>query len=83
MTNTKGYRRGTRYMFSRAFKQKGRTPLSQFMIVYKRGDIVDIKVGGCNSWQIFDCLKKKLAFIFQTILTVLFQVKPSVAYDLQ
>ncbi|KAK2164278.1 hypothetical protein NP493_1423g01038 [Ridgeia piscesae] len=48
MTNTKGYRRGTRYMFSRAFKQKGRTPLSQFMIVYKRGDIVDIKGNGAQ-----------------------------------
>ena len=44
MTNTNGLRRGTRYMFSRRFKDKGRTPLSQFMKVYKRGDIVDIKV---------------------------------------
>jgi hypothetical protein len=44
MTNTKGYRRGTRYMFSRKFRTKGMTPLSTFMVCYKRGDIVDIKV---------------------------------------
>jgi ribosomal protein L21E len=44
MTNTKGYRRGTRYLFSRAFRQRGVIPLSTYMRVYKRGDIVDIKV---------------------------------------
>ena len=44
MTNPKGYRRGTRYMFSRQFKRKGVTHLSTYMKVYKRGDIVDIKV---------------------------------------
>ncbi|XP_052792630.1 60S ribosomal protein L21-like [Mya arenaria] len=46
MTNTKGYRRGTRYMFSRAFRKKGVIPLSTYMKVYKRGDIVDIKGNG-------------------------------------
>ena len=44
MTNTKGYRRGTRYMFSRPFKKSGVIPLSMYMKIYKRGDIVDIKV---------------------------------------
>ena len=44
MTNTKGYRRGTRYLFSREFKTNGVIPLSTYMKVYKRGDIVDIKV---------------------------------------
>jgi ribosomal protein L21E len=44
MTNTKGYRRGTRYLFSRAFKTNGVIPLSTYLKVYKRGDIVDIKV---------------------------------------
>lgn len=44
MTNTKGYRRGTRYMFARKFKQNGPIPLSTYMKIYKRGDIVDIKV---------------------------------------
>lgn len=44
MTNTKGYRRGTRYMFSRPFKKHGVIPLSTYMVNYKRGDIVDVKV---------------------------------------
>ncbi|BFZ15283.1 hypothetical protein BsWGS_18322 [Bradybaena similaris] len=46
MTNPKGYRRGTRYMFSRKFRTKGVTKLSRYMAVYKRGDIVDIKGDG-------------------------------------
>merc|ERR1712002_1107267 len=46
MTNPKGYRRGTRYMFSRPFKRKGVTHLSTYMKVYKRGDIVDVKGDG-------------------------------------
>ncbi len=53
MTNTKGYRRGTRYMFSRQFRKRGVIPLSTYLKVYKRGDIVDIKVwrlsGRCPS----------------------------------
>lgn len=44
MTNSKGYRRGTRDMFSRPFKKHGVIPLSTYMKVYKIGDIVDIKV---------------------------------------
>merc|ERR1711976_271869 len=46
MTNTKGYRRGTRYMFSRQFRKKGTIPLSTYLKCYKRGDIVDIKGNG-------------------------------------
>ncbi|KAL3879554.1 hypothetical protein ACJMK2_031848 [Sinanodonta woodiana] len=46
MTNTKGYRRGTRYMFSRRFRKHGVIPLSTYMKVYKRGDTVDIKGNG-------------------------------------
>nr|AIU94833.1 60S ribosomal protein [Phragmatopoma lapidosa]AIU94838.1 60S ribosomal protein [Phragmatopoma lapidosa] len=46
MTNTKGYRRGTRYMFSRDFRKRGSIPLSTYMKTYKRGDIVDIKGNG-------------------------------------
>lgn len=46
MTNTKGYRRGTRYLFSRPFRQRGVIPLSTYLKVYKRGDIVDIKGNG-------------------------------------
>ena len=48
-TNTTGYRRGTRYMFSRKFKEHGVQHLSTFLKVYKRGDYVDIK--GCGAFQ--------------------------------
>merc|ERR1712168_1491385 len=34
MTNTKGYRRGTRYMFSRQFRKKGTMPLSKYLRIY-------------------------------------------------
>ncbi|XP_032610173.1 large ribosomal subunit protein eL21-like [Hylobates moloch] len=43
MTNTKGKRRGTQYMFSRPFRKYGVVPLATFMRIYKKGDIVDIK----------------------------------------
>ncbi|CAG2122065.1 unnamed protein product, partial [Medioppia subpectinata] len=46
MTNPKGIRRGTRYMFARKFKRHGVEHLSTFLKVYKRGDIVDIKGNG-------------------------------------
>ncbi|RNA15975.1 60S ribosomal L21 [Brachionus plicatilis] len=46
MTNSKGYRRGTRYLFARPFRRHGVIPLSTYMKVYKRGDIVDIKGNG-------------------------------------
>lgn len=44
MVNTKGYRRGTRYMFARDFRKRGVEHLSTYLRVYKRGDFVDIKV---------------------------------------
>merc|ERR1712083_346565 len=37
---------GTRYMFSKAFRNKGMPGLVTYMHVYKRGDIVDIKGNG-------------------------------------
>ncbi|KAI5702434.1 60S ribosomal protein L21 [Diaphorina citri] len=46
MTNSKGYRRGTRDLFSRPFRRHGTIPLSVYMKVYKVGDIVDIKGHG-------------------------------------
>lgn len=46
MTNSKGYRRGTRDMFSRPFRKHGTIPLSTYLKVYKAGDYVDIKVSG-------------------------------------
>ncbi|XP_039094943.1 60S ribosomal protein L21-like [Hyaena hyaena] len=46
MINTKGKRRGTRYMFSRPFRKHGVVPLATYMRIYKKGDIVDIKEMG-------------------------------------
>ncbi|KAL3319278.1 60S ribosomal protein L21 [Cichlidogyrus casuarinus] len=46
MTNPKGYRRGTRYMFAKQFRKHGQLPTSTYLRVYKRGDIVDIKGDG-------------------------------------
>lgn len=44
MGNTKGLRRGTRYMFQRAFRKRGAIGLTTYLTPYKVGDIVDIKV---------------------------------------
>merc|ERR1712001_21901 len=49
MTNPKGYRRGTRDMFSRAYERKGVEHLSTYLKNYKQGEIVDIK--GCGAFQ--------------------------------
>lgn len=49
MTNTKGYRRGTRYLFSRPFRKHGTLALSTYLKVYRRGDIVDVKVSQFGS----------------------------------
>jgi len=46
MVNSKGYRRGTRHLFSKKFRKHGVEPLSTFLKVYKKGDIVDIKGNG-------------------------------------
>jgi len=46
MTNTKGKRRGTRYMFSKPYRKKGTIGLTRYLTVYKRGDYVDIKGDG-------------------------------------
>jgi ribosomal protein L21E len=46
MTNPKGYRRGTRDMFSRAHKKRGVEHLSTYLKNYKIGDIVDVKGKG-------------------------------------
>uniref|UniRef100_A0A2R9B4H4 60S ribosomal protein L21 n=1 Tax=Pan paniscus TaxID=9597 RepID=A0A2R9B4H4_PANPA len=37
MTNTKGKRRGTRYMFSRPFRKHGDVPLATYMRIYIKG----------------------------------------------
>uniref|UniRef100_A0A0C9R090 Large ribosomal subunit protein eL21 n=1 Tax=Amblyomma americanum TaxID=6943 RepID=A0A0C9R090_AMBAM len=46
MVNTKGYRRGTRYLFARGFRKHGVEHLSTYLRVCKRGDYVDIKGNG-------------------------------------
>merc|ERR1712080_147800 len=46
MTNPKGIRRGTRYMFSKDFRKKGVIGLKTYMACYRKGDIVDIKGDG-------------------------------------
>ena len=44
MPHSKGCRRGTRYLFAREFHTHGYVPLSTFMQVYRKGDLVSIKV---------------------------------------
>merc|ERR1712189_160613 len=46
MTNPKGIRRGTRYMFSKDFRKKGVIGLQKYFACYRKGDIVDIKGDG-------------------------------------
>ncbi|KAI4135102.1 MAG: hypothetical protein LQ347_000951 [Umbilicaria vellea] len=46
MGHAAGLRAGTRYAFSRNFKQKGMIKLSTYLRQYKVGDIVDIKANG-------------------------------------
>ncbi|KAI0204245.1 ribosomal protein L21e-domain-containing protein [Astrocystis sublimbata] len=46
MGHAAGLRAGTRYAFSRNFRQKGMIHLSTYLQQYKVGDIVDIKCNG-------------------------------------
>ncbi|RKF79053.1 60S ribosomal protein L21-A [Golovinomyces cichoracearum] len=46
MGHPAGLRAGTRYAFSRNFRQKGMIKLSTYLRQYKVGDIVDIKANG-------------------------------------
>ncbi|XP_065670382.1 large ribosomal subunit protein eL21 isoform X2 [Hydra vulgaris] len=46
MTNPKGKRRGTRYLFSKKFRKHGVEHLSTYLKTYKVGDIVDVKGNG-------------------------------------
>uniref|UniRef100_A0A8C3W1V3 60S ribosomal protein L21 n=1 Tax=Catagonus wagneri TaxID=51154 RepID=A0A8C3W1V3_9CETA len=43
ITNTKGERRGTHYMFSKPFRKHGVVPLITYMGIAKKGDTVEIK----------------------------------------
>jgi len=46
MGHSAGLRAGTRYAFSRGFKQTGYIPLSTYLRNYKVGDIVDVVANG-------------------------------------
>ncbi|KAI1311226.1 ribosomal protein L21e-domain-containing protein [Xylaria venustula] len=46
MGHAAGLRAGTRYAFSRSFRQKGFIRLSTYLQQYKVGDIVDLRVNG-------------------------------------
>ncbi|KAG7133203.1 60S ribosomal protein L21-B like [Verticillium longisporum] len=46
MGHAAGLRAGTRYAFSRNFRQKGMIKLSTYLRQYRVGDIVDIKANG-------------------------------------
>ncbi|KAF2003801.1 hypothetical protein P154DRAFT_428048 [Amniculicola lignicola CBS 123094] len=46
MGHAAGLRAGTRYAFSRGFKEKGMIPLSTYLRQYKVGDIVDVVANG-------------------------------------
>ncbi|KAL2888105.1 60S ribosomal protein L21-B [Ceratocystis lukuohia] len=46
MGKSAGLRSGTRYAFSRNFRQKGMIALSTYLREYRVGDIVDIKTNG-------------------------------------
>ncbi|KAG6031158.1 hypothetical protein E4U41_007693 [Claviceps citrina] len=46
MGHSYGKRAGTRYAFSRNFRQKGMIALNTYLKTYRVGDIVDVKVNG-------------------------------------
>ncbi|KAH7057322.1 ribosomal protein L21e-domain-containing protein [Macrophomina phaseolina] len=46
MGHSAGLRAGTRYAFSRGFKNHGSIPLSTYLKTYKVGDIVDVVCNG-------------------------------------
>uniref|UniRef100_A0A2K6L861 60S ribosomal protein L21 n=2 Tax=Rhinopithecus TaxID=542827 RepID=A0A2K6L861_RHIBE len=66
MTNTKGKRRGTRYMFSRPFRNHGvAVPLVTYMQIYKKGDIVNIKgIGTVQSGMPHRCYHGKTGRVY-------------------
>ncbi|XP_069471660.1 large ribosomal subunit protein eL21-like [Ambystoma mexicanum] len=65
MTNTRGKRRGTRYMFAIPCRKHGVVPLSTYMRIYKKGDIVDIKgMGTIEKGMPHKCYHGKTGRIF-------------------
>ncbi|XP_059121040.1 large ribosomal subunit protein eL21-like [Peromyscus eremicus] len=67
MTNTKGKRRGTRYMFSRPIRKHGVVPLATYMRIYKKGDIEDIKgMGTVQKGIPYKCHHGKIRRVYNT-----------------
>ncbi|EDK98306.1 mCG128076 [Mus musculus] len=65
MTNTKGKRRGTWYMFSRPFRKHGVVALAKYMRIYKKGDIVDIKgMGTVQKGMLHKCYHGKTRRVY-------------------
>ncbi|KAL0615911.1 LOW QUALITY PROTEIN: Pro-neuregulin-3, membrane-bound isoform, partial [Plecturocebus cupreus] len=68
MTNIKGKRRGTRYMFSRPFRKHRVVPLATYMQIYKKGDIVDIKgMGTVQKEMPHKCYHGKTGRVYSVI----------------
>lgn len=77
---SQGYRKRTRYMFSRDFRKRGTIPLSTYLATYKKGDIVDIKGNGAiqkglphkfyhgNTGIVFDVTRSSVGVIVYKIL---------------
>ncbi|XP_032711282.1 60S ribosomal protein L21-like [Lontra canadensis] len=65
MANTKGKRRGTRYMFARSFRKHEVVPLATYMRIYKKGDIVDIKgMGTVQKGMPHKCYRGKTGRVY-------------------
>ncbi|XP_034871208.1 large ribosomal subunit protein eL21-like [Mirounga angustirostris] len=65
MTNTKGKRRDTRYVFSRPFRKYGVVPLATNMRIYKKSDIVDIKgMGTVQKGMPYKCYHGKTGRVY-------------------
>jgi large subunit ribosomal protein L21e len=65
MTNTKGKSRGTRYIFTRPFRKHGVVPLTTYMRIYKKGDIVDIKgMGTVQKGKPYRCYHGKTGRVY-------------------
>uniref|UniRef100_A0A8C2MRT3 60S ribosomal protein L21 n=1 Tax=Cricetulus griseus TaxID=10029 RepID=A0A8C2MRT3_CRIGR len=65
MRNTKGKRRGTCYMLSRPFRKHGVVPLAMYMLMYKKGDIVDIKgMGTVQKGMPHKCYHGKIGRVY-------------------
>ncbi|KAJ1969219.1 60S ribosomal protein L21A [Dispira parvispora] len=48
MPQSHGYRKGTRHMFARKFREHGMIKLSTYLQIFKVGDIVDIKANSAQ-----------------------------------